>query len=114
MLVGNKHISDKELLNHCTSPAALLSYVNSLIPAQVKHVHQIVANQKYLVATHVRNLTSLPYTKKRALCSALLSGVRVCGVCNELYDYVDLIGSVNTDEWEALEDAERRAGTDNR
>lgn len=108
MLVGNKNISDGELRQQCTSPASLLAYVNSLIPKQVRHVPQIVANQKYLVATHVRNLMGIPYPKKRALCSALLEGVRVCGVCNELYDYEDLIGSVDIDAWEVLVNAERR------
>lgn len=107
MLVGNKAIQDKELRLHCSSVASLLAYVNTLIPAQVRHIPQIVANQKYLVATHVRNLTGLPYARKRSLCAALLEGVRVCGVCNELYDYSDLVGSVDTEVWEVLVRAKR-------
>lgn len=107
MLVGSKNIDDKKLAAQCTSPAALMAYVYSLIPKQIAHVPEVVNNQKYLVATHVRKLKSLPYARKHSLCSSLLVGVRVCGVCNELYDYEDLIGSVDADIWEVLVSAKR-------
>lgn len=104
MLIGNKAINTKELRRACRTPEALLEYTLALIPEQVSHVRAIVDNQKYYVATLVRNFKSMPYAQRKRLCDTLLRGVRVCGVCNELYDYGDLIASVDVTLWERLKE----------
>ena len=106
MLVGNKNVNIRELRNACSSPTALEQFAVSLVPEQVRHVRAIVNNQKYYVATMVRDFKSLPYARKQALCSSLLYGVTVCGVCNELFDYNDLLSAVDITLWEKLEEAE--------
>ena len=104
MLIGNKSIDLRALKQACSSPQSLLRFTEELVPEQCRHVRAIVDNQKYYVSTLVRSFKSIPYVRKTQLCSTLLQGVVVCGVCNEIFDYGDLLYSVNIDMWEKLEE----------
>lgn len=104
MLIGNKSIDTRALKRACSSPQALLEFTERLVPEQCRHVRAIVDNQKYYVSTLVRAFKSIPYVRKVQLCNHLLRGVTVCGVCNELFDYGDLLASIDIGMWEKLEE----------
>ena len=104
MLIGSKSIDMAALKQACSSPQSLLRFAEDLVPEQCRHVRAIVDNQKYYVATLVRTFKAIPYMRKMQLCNTLLAGVTVCGVCNEVFDYGDLLYSVNIDMWEKLEE----------
>ncbi len=105
MLVGNKSVDTRALKQACRSPQALLTFTEHLVPIQCRHVRAIVDNQKYYVSTLVRQFKSIPYVRKMQLVSYLLRGVTVCGVCNELFDYRDLLSVVDIKMWKKLEEA---------
>lgn len=104
MLIGNKNIDTRELKSACTSPQALLDYTMSLVPIQCRHVRAIVDNQRYYVSTLVRGFKSIPYVRRTQLCDGLLRGITVCGVCNEIFDYSDLLNLVDVDMWNKLKE----------
>ena len=106
MLIGNKSIDARKLKKACSSPQALYDFTVSLVPEQCRHVRAIVDNQKYYVSTLVRAYKTMPYVRKMQLCNHLLRGVTVCGVCNEVFDYNDLIASVDVGMWKKLEETE--------
>lgn len=95
MLVGRRSVDPVKLKQACTSGDTLLQFTINLVPPEVRHVRAIVDNQKYYVATMVRSFKSIPYIRKMKLCDELLRGVIVKGVCNELYDYDDLLADID-------------------
>lgn len=102
MLVGKKVDTDT-VKQYCTTPEKLLEFTVGLVPEPIKHVRAIVDNQRYYVATIVRNIAYIPYARRMSLCNYLLTGVVVCGVCNEIYDYTDLLHSVDENVWRRLD-----------
>lgn len=108
MLIGRKTIDMNKLKQACSSPQRLIDWTISIIPPEVRHVRAIVDNQKYYVATHVRAFKSIPYPRKMQLCDSLLAGVEVKGVCNELYDYEDLLSHIDLQMFQTLLDMEEQ------
>ena len=54
-----------------------------------------MANQQYYVAMIVRDIQSIPYTRRRELYEGLLSDVSITGVANTLYDFADVIAEID-------------------
>lgn len=98
MIVGVKSIDLDDLLKHCRNVKELRKYSDSLVPRVLSHREEIIYNQRYIVALHLRYLDSLPYCKVAELTEGLLEGVSLTGVINEIYDYSDLLTRVNIEE----------------
>ena len=80
MIVGRKDIDFTKLKLACRSEDSLLRFTIDLVPTPLRHIREVVDNQKYLVALHVRSLQSLPWQKRKDLCEHLLHGARIKGV----------------------------------
>lgn len=98
MIVGSKDIDQHELLSNCKDITLLRDYCVRLVPRVLRHNMAIMNNQKYLVALYVRNFHSIPYATRKDLCEQLLEGVSVTGLVSEIYDYEDLIMSVDIEK----------------
>lgn len=108
MIVGEKYLDLDALKKACVDSTTLINYTLSLIPTPVRHIRAIVDNQRYYVALHVRNFKHIPWYPRMELCNALLSGVRVQGVANELYDYKDLLAAINVETFQKLWEREEQ------
>lgn len=98
MIVGKKDIDAYDVLEHCGTVYELRDYADSLVPRILKHDKRIVNNQRYLVATVVRNIKSIPWDRRKELYEGLLEGVAISGLANVLYDYEDIMYSVDIDK----------------
>lgn len=97
MIVGRKDIDLTELTKSI-SENKLQEYIMSLIPPIVKDSEEILNNQKYLVALHIRKYVNINFYVKKDLCNNLLKDIEIFGVINELYDINDIISSCNMSE----------------
>lgn len=91
MIIGSKEIDYVKIKNLCAKPEELLQYCDSLVPAELRHQHAIVMNQRYYVALSIRQIKTLPYIVKKSASEYLLKEVSVTGVINVVYDYNDLL-----------------------
>lgn len=95
VIVGVKDIEQSEVRIHCTDVESLKHYCEMLVPRVIRHNKAIVANQQYYVAMIVRDIQSIPYTRRRELYEGLLSDVSITGVANTLYDFADVIAEID-------------------
>jgi len=108
MIVGRKDFTKLKLA--CRSEDSLLRFTVDLVPTPLRHIREVVDNQKYLVALHVRSLQSLPWQKRKDLCEHLLHGARIKGVPDTLYDYSDLLLAIDSEAFERyLREEDQRA-----
>jgi hypothetical protein len=98
MIVGTRVIPLSKLKEASHSPQALIEFSKELVPRPIRHIDAIVDNQRFLVAIALRKIKTIPYTKRSELCESLLQDVTVRGIVNELYDFEDLLRSINTDK----------------
>jgi hypothetical protein len=96
MIVGTRIVPLGRLNEASRSVQSLIEFSRELVPRPIRHIDAVVDNQRYLVAVTLRKVKSIPYSKKSELCDGLLEGVTVRGVVNEIYDFEDLLRSVNT------------------
>lgn len=97
MIIGSKDV-DYDLLKAATkSNNALANYAVSLVPRCIRHIPQIVDNQKYFVALTLRDLKAIPYTLRKERCEELLHGVSIAGVVNTIIDFEDILLQVDMD-----------------
>lgn len=96
--MGTKEVEAHDVAMHCYDVDALRKYSDSLVPRILRHDKRIVNNQRYLIAMVVRSLVSIPYAKRKKLCEGLLEGVSISGLANEIYDYDDIILSIDVNK----------------
>lgn len=110
MIVGCKDIDFVELKHACRSEDSLLRFTLGLVPTPLRHIREIVDNQKYFVALQVRSIQSLTWQKRKDLCESLLHGARIKGVPDALYDYSDLLLAIDRVAFERyLQEEDKRA-----
>lgn len=110
MIVGRKDIDFTKLKLACRSEDSLLRFTGDLVPTPLRHIREVVDNQKYLVALHVRSMQSLPWQKRKDLCEHLLHGARIKGVPDTIYDYSDLLLAIDSEAFERyLREEDQRA-----
>lgn len=97
VIVGTKELDIYEIRKHCYSVEELINYSDSLVPRILRHDIRIVYNQRYLVAIAVRNIKSIPWNRRKELYEGLLEGVAISGLANQVYDYEDIMYSIDTD-----------------
>lgn len=97
MIVGTKNINLEELAEHVTVSGTLDAYCMSLVPKYLQHWPEIIMNQKYLVALHIRLLESIPYSVRKEQSEALLDGVHITGIPTQLVDMDDIVCLANVD-----------------
>lgn len=100
MIVGCKDIDFSALKQACRNEDSLLRFTTGLVPAPLRHIPEVIDNQKYLVALQVRSVQSMTWQKRKDLCEALLLGVRIKGVPDALYDYKDLLLAIDNAAFE--------------
>jgi hypothetical protein len=110
MIVGSKDINFVKLKAACNSKDGLVKFAEELVPTPLRHLGIVVANQRYFVALQVRAIPSFPWKKRKELCEALLSGIRIGGVPDVIYDYSDILLAIDRDMFQQyMEEEERRA-----
>jgi hypothetical protein len=67
------------------------------VPRILRHNQQIVNNQRYLVSLVVRNIKSIPWSRRKELYEGLLEGVAISGLANQVYDYEDIMYEIDVD-----------------
>ncbi|MCM1440872.1 MAG: hypothetical protein NC131_16980 [Roseburia sp.] len=97
MIVGTKDVEAYEVAQHCQDVNTLRSYCDSLVPRVLRHNQKIINNQRYLIALVVRGVKSIPYSQRKKLYEGLLEGVSITGLANKIYDYDDIILSIDVD-----------------
>lgn len=97
MIVGTKNLDMYDIRNYCHTVSALRDYSDSLVPRILRHNQQIVNNQRYLVALVVRNIKSIPWSRRKELYEGLLEGVAISGLANQVYDYEDIMYEIDVD-----------------
>ncbi len=95
MIVGTKTIPLSDLINACSSDRELSAFTLALVPRFVRHIDEIVNNQKYIVALELRGIAGIPYKIKKELSENLLTGVVVKGTINTIIDIEDVMASVD-------------------
>ena len=81
-----------------TDSVGLLEFADSLIPSYLKHQQLLVNNQRYIVANHFRQTTSIGYDKCRSICNAVLESNMIAGFANAVYDVSDLLSNCNVEK----------------
>ena len=100
MIVGCKYVDFASLKRACYSEDSLLRFTLALVPTPVRHIQEIVDNQKYFIALQVRSMQSLTWQKRKDLCEHLLQGARIKGVPDAFYDYSDILMAIDRDAFE--------------
>lgn len=97
MIVGTKDIDLETLRLAARNINSLRDYAEGLVPRCIKHISEIVNNQKYLVALHLREIRSIPYKRRIELCDMLLKDVSITGVINTIVDFNDILMNIDMD-----------------
>lgn len=91
MIVGRTNLNYAELKRFVGKPHELVAYTENLVPAWARHINEIVANQRYYVAIHLRNVLSIPYKQRKELVEALIEGVSITGVMSSFTSITELV-----------------------
>lgn len=98
MIVGTKDVEAYDVAQYCRDVITLRNYCDSLVPRILRHNQTIINNQRYFIALVVREIKSIPYSKRKTLYEGLLEGVSITGLANEIYDFDDLMMKVDVDK----------------
>lgn len=91
MIVGCREVDLKKLKSVYNVQESLDNYCISLVPKYVRHVKEIVDNQKYLVALYLRTLESIPFKEREYWSNYLTKDIHVTGLLNSIVDFKDLM-----------------------
>lgn len=97
MIIGEKNLNIDELKVALKTRATLNKYIMSKVPRILQHHQQIVENQKYLTALHIRNMKELNFNHRMNIVNEMIEEVSINGAINTLYDLEDIIASVDFD-----------------
>lgn len=91
MLVGTTAINYEELKEFAGKPKELVTYVCGLVPTWARNIPNIVANQRFYVALHIRKILTLPYQVRTDMVNALVEGINLSGVISNVVSITDII-----------------------
>ena len=99
MIVGTTNLDYAELKRFAGRPHELVAYVDSLVPIWARHVTEIVMNQRYFVAIHLRNVLTIPYKQRRELVDELIKDVSITGLMTGFTSIEDIVKSCANEEF---------------
>ena len=86
MIVGKAGLTAKEVEKHCASYEELISFSDSLIPEEWRHLQAILDNQRYICALLLRSCSNVKWEKKKPIIDRILSECSIVGYADTLYD----------------------------
>ena len=112
MIIADDNVDYDKIWTFVDKPDSICGYAESLVPSWGKHLDWLIMNQKYYLAGHIRNLTSMPYKKRKALVDRLIAGVKLSGVVSEFITIHTVLDACDKDllrkGMEALYDEKHR------
>jgi hypothetical protein len=97
MLVGTTKLNYKEIKSFAGHPQDIVAYCESIIPIWALHIPNIIMNQRYYVAIHIRDMLSLPFKVRKELVDVLVKDITIVGVMSSFTSITDLVASCNKD-----------------
>lgn len=97
MLIGESNLDYEVIRKLAGDKAGLVAYVENLVPTWARHIPQIVSNQRYYAAIHIRNMLQMPFLLRKEMCAQLLKGCAVHGVINEFVPVAQLFEECDTE-----------------
>ena len=92
MIVGTKNINYEEIIRLALKePHNLLTYIDNLVPPIVRHIPEIVNNQRYYIAIMLRKNSNLDYYNVKRICNIILDGVEVFGYAGVFIDIKEIL-----------------------
>lgn len=91
MIVGTATIRDEDIKRVVNSDSDIIDFSNSLIPTWARHIKGVSDNQRYIVAVYLRNVSTIPYKKRKPLIDKLLCDIALTGVANSLCTITDIV-----------------------
>lgn len=98
MIVATTEINNDYIKQHQTDPESIVEYATSLVPAWAAHIRGITDNQRYYVAVKVRNMLTIAYKTREAICNALIDGVSLFGMLNDFVTLDELLDMCDKDK----------------
>lgn len=97
MIIADDNVDYEKIWTYVNRPEAICNYAESLVPSWCKHLDWLVMNQRYYLAVHIRNLTSMPYKKRKALVDNLIQGIKLSGIVSEFITIYTVLSVCNLD-----------------
>lgn len=96
MVVGS-NVDRNRLMRASSSLESLIEYSDNLVPSCLRHIPELLQNQRYFVAIELRNIKSIPFSKRNELANALLKGIYVSGTFDEIIFIDEVFAFANMD-----------------
>lgn len=94
MIVGNRRITDYDILQHRDN---LMVLAQRSVPSCCRHTPQLLSNQLYYLLLKLRNIRSIPFKTKQRILSTFVPAVgRVSGTAESIYDIEDVLLTADT------------------
>ena len=80
MIIGSTDFDYALLYKNIKDTEAVVRQAEDMVPIWLQFRKDIVANQRYYVATLIRGCQTIPYRKRKELMDALLENIHISGV----------------------------------
>lgn len=97
MVVGSD-VDTRKLIKASKSLEALIEYSDSLVPKCLRHIKELLYNQRYYVAIELRNIQSIDFYKRTELANKLIEDIYISGTFNEVIFITEVFAYADMDK----------------
>lgn len=98
MIIGKRNLSEDELREAIETRASLSKFIRMSVPPVLRHIPQIINNQKYITALQIRKLEGVKFNHKMNVVNELVESLTLQGSINEAYTLEDILVEVDFDK----------------
>ena len=91
MIVGTTVIDYVAIKRYIKNPEGIVAYSDSTIPEWARHIREIVLNQRYFYAVHIRNTLTIPFKDRMLLANTLIRESKICGVATNFTQITEVL-----------------------
>lgn len=97
MVVGSE-IDTRKLIRASSSLEELKKYSDGLVPKCLRHIKELIYNQRYYVAIELRNVKSLDFYKRNEMANKLIEDIYISGTFNEVVFISEVLAYADMDK----------------